>query len=43
MTWKPLDQLLKWSSMVLGFWLEARNLLRNLVAGEGFEPSTFGL
>ena len=23
--------------------LVARNLLRNLVAGEGFEPSTFGL
>ena len=33
-----------WELMgVCGMPGKARNLLRNLVAGEGFEPSTFGL
>jgi len=32
-----------WSRMVLGFAPEARNRLRGLVAGVGFEPTTFGL
>jgi hypothetical protein len=34
---------LKWSRMVLELRLAARNVLKELVAGEGFEPSTFGL
>ena len=40
---KQQEKSLMWSRMVLGFASEACNLLIKLVAGEGFEPSTFGL
>ena len=34
---------LLWSKVVLDLRREACNRLKELVAGEGFEPSTFGL
>ncbi len=40
---KPRNRRLMWSRMVLDLRLEACNQLILLVAGEGFEPSTFGL